>query len=47
MVSVVSGTCLVVAVIPAVPDDTRKWATTLLTSIVSAGLGDMTGKASR
>jgi hypothetical protein len=46
-VGVVSVVCLIIAVIPAVPDDTRKWATTLLTSIVSAGLGYMTGKASK
>jgi hypothetical protein len=36
-----------VVFLPGVPPENARWATTLLTTIVSAGLGYMTGKNSK
>ncbi len=43
----VCAAAFIVALIPAVPDDTRRWATTTVSSIVAAALGYMTGKGSK
>jgi hypothetical protein len=39
--------CIVVIVMPGSPPENAKWATTLLTTIVSAGVGYLTGKSSK
>jgi hypothetical protein len=46
-VGVVSAVCIMVVFLPGVPPENARWATTLLTTIVSAGLGYMTGKNSK
>ncbi len=46
-VSVVSVICLGVFLIPGAPAENVRWATTLLTTVVSGGLGYMTGKNSK
>jgi hypothetical protein len=47
IVGVVAVVCIVVVLLPGIPPENAKWATTLLTAIVSAGLGYMTGKSSK
>jgi hypothetical protein len=46
-VAIVSLTCLWIVVKPDQTPDQQKWATTLLTTIVSAGVGYLTGKSSK
>jgi hypothetical protein len=46
-VGVVSVNCLWIVLVPGQPAESVKWATTLLTTIVSGGLGYMTGKNSK
>jgi hypothetical protein len=46
-VSVVSVICLWIVLVPGQSTENAKWATTLLTTIVSGGLGYMTGKNSK
>jgi len=46
-VGVVTALCITVVLLPGIPSENAKWATTLLTTIVSAGLGYMTGKNSK
>jgi hypothetical protein len=46
-VGLVCVACVAVVLIPGVPPENAKWATTLLTTIVSAGLGYATGKSSK
>ncbi len=46
-VSLVAVVCLWIALKPGQESETQKWATTLLTTIVSAGVGYLTGKASK
>jgi hypothetical protein len=46
-VGVVSVFCLWIVLIPGYPTENVKWATTLLTMIVSGGLGYTTGKNSK
>ena len=46
-VTVVAVACLWIALKPGQSPDNQKWATTLLTTIVSAGVGYLTGKASK
>lgn len=46
-VGVVSVICLWIVLIPGYPAENVKWATTLLTMIVSGGLGYMTGRNSK
>jgi hypothetical protein len=45
LLCVAFGLGFVVAVIPAVPDDSRRWAAGLVTMIVSGGAGFMFGKS--
>lgn len=45
-VGVVSVVCIAVVLIPGVPPENARWATTLLTSIVPTSLGYMTGRNS-
>jgi hypothetical protein len=47
IVGVVSVICLWIVLIPGYPAENVKWATTLLTMIVSGGLGYMTGRNSK
>jgi hypothetical protein len=46
-VGVVSVVCVVIIAVSGAPADNAKWATTVLTTIVSAGVGYMTGKSSK
>jgi hypothetical protein len=46
-VGFVSAVCIWVVLMPGRPAESVKWATTLLTTIVSGGLGYMTGKNSK
>jgi len=46
-VGVVSVICLWIVLIPGYPPENVEWATTLLTMIVSGGLGYTTGKNSK
>ena len=46
-VGVVSVVCVVIIAVSGAPVDNAKWATTVLTTIVSAGVGYMTGKSSK
>jgi len=39
--------CVVAVFLPGMPAENSKWATTMLTTIVSAGVGYMTGKNSK
>jgi hypothetical protein len=47
MVSVVATACLWVTLSSGYPADVQKWASSLLTVIISASLGYMTGKSSK
>jgi len=44
--SIVSVICFWIVLVPGQPGENAKWATSLLTAIVSGGLGYMTGKNS-
>ena len=46
-VGVVSIVCVVIISASGTSVDNAKWATTVLTTIVSAGVGSMTGKSSK
>jgi hypothetical protein len=46
-VSVVSVVCIVIIAVSGASVDNAKWATTVLTTIISAGVGYMTGKSSK
>jgi cation transport ATPase len=46
-VGAVSVVCITMIVISGAPVDNAKWATPVLTTIVSAGVGYMTGKSSK
>jgi hypothetical protein len=46
-VGVVSVVCIAVVLVPGLPPENAKWATTILTTITSAGLGYMTGRNSK
>ncbi len=46
-VTILSLSCLWIVVRPGQSADQQKWATTLLTTIVSAGVGYLTGKANK
>jgi hypothetical protein len=46
-VSIVVLACLWIALQPGQSPENQKWATTLLTTIVSAGVGYLTGKSSK
>jgi hypothetical protein len=46
-VGVVSVVCIIMIALSGAPVDNAKWATTVLTTIVSAGVGYMTGKSSK
>lgn len=46
-VGVVSVVCVVIIAVSGAPVDNAKWATTVLTTIISAGVGYMTGKSSK
>lgn len=46
-VGVVSVVCIIMIVVSGAPVDNAKWATTVLTTIISAGVGYMTGKGSK
>jgi hypothetical protein len=46
-VGAVSVICIVLIAVSGAPVDNAKWATTVLTTIISAGVGYMTGKSSK
>ena len=46
-VGIVSVICMIVIFVHGLGSDDEKWATTVLTMIVSAGLGYMTGRGSK
>jgi hypothetical protein len=46
-VSVTAVICCWIVLVPGQPAENAKWTTTLLTTIVSGGLGYMTGKNSK
>ena len=46
-VLIVAGACLWISLRPGQSPENQKWATTLLTTIVSAGVGYLTGKSSK
>jgi len=47
VIGVVSCTCLAIVAVPGFPEKSSVQAFTILTAVVSAGFGHMTGRASR